>query len=99
VKHHGVQARQCQRHLSPPMRLQQAALLQVPVSIFSDVWTGVYLNQLAEQAERFMWPGFLAKLRESFSLDPVSSTPSLEQTCMVSKMHNAACKSWSLQLC
>lgn len=32
---------------------------------------GLQLNVESGQAERFMWPGFLAKLRESFSLDPL----------------------------
>jgi hypothetical protein len=54
------------------------------------------LKELADQAERFMWPGFLAKLRESFSLDPIPGTSSLEQTSMVSNMQTAACNSWSL---
>lgn len=40
-----------------------------------------------DQTERFMWPGFLAKLRESFSLDPTPDfqTNILEQASMVGR--------------
>jgi hypothetical protein len=52
----------------------------------------MYLIKLADQAERFMWPGFLAKLRESFSLDPLpdAGNDTRGQSATVSRAHTTA---------
>jgi hypothetical protein len=86
------QACQQWRHLSLFINLQRATHQQMPVSIVHNVYTAGDLNKLADQAERFMWPGFLAKLRESFSLDPVLGTQDsvLAPAPVVSTLYTAA---------
>lgn len=55
-------------------RLKSLELVFSPsmaVSISRLLRKAIRLMAAADQAERFMWPGFLAKLRESFSLNPI----------------------------
>ena len=68
------------------MSLELAFPRSIAVSISRVLCKTTGLMAAADQAERFMWPGFLTKLRESFSLNPIPESQDgvLQRNPMVS---------------